>query len=135
MGYTNFFLIDVVDAGVSSRFDMSVLVVFGITLLAEAFVMLLMKYSRFPVSFLHSLIVNVSSLLAGYLLITAAPELFAGYNITDLLILLLITIAVELPLLYLLNRTKPFVQTSVVCVLMNLITYLLFYLTVTVFHL
>lgn len=125
------FLLDVVDAGVSSSPDKTLLLVLGITILAEAGFMLLARYNNFPTSLWQSATVNAVSLLAGYLLIRYMPDTFNDYRVwKNLLLLLMITIVLEGVVLYLLNQKKPWVYTFIVCVLMNVITYLLFYLLV-----
>jgi len=127
----NYYFIDVVDVTVSRSVDKTLIVVIALTILAEALVMLLMKYNRIQKTGLDSLIVNLASVAVGYILSKLTPGLFAGYSIGSLLILLFITIAVELPALYLLNKKKLFSETAKACVLMNAVTYLFFYLYAT----
>ncbi|MEO6612919.1 MAG: hypothetical protein ABIT05_10565 [Chitinophagaceae bacterium] len=128
-----FYLLDVVDAGVSGSTNWPLIIVVLLTVLVEAVIMLLMKYHTFQRSLLDSLVVNAASLGVGYLLLSMVPRLFASYSITGLLELLLITIVVEGALLYLLNRKHPFVQTIKVCIMMNLATYILFYFFIQFF--
>lgn len=118
---------DVVDAGISGYIDRTFLIVLSLTIVVEAVVMLLAKYNRLQLALLHSLIVNIVSTAFGYLLLKLLPGLFNEYSIVNLLLLLLITIAVETVVLYLLNRKHPVVQTLKVCVVMNLVSYILFY--------
>jgi len=127
------FLLDVVDATVPSQTNWPLVLVLFLTVLAEALVMWLLKYNPFKRSSLDSLLVNAASLGVGYLLLSAAPGLFGSYAITGLLKLLAITIVVEGGLLYLLNRKHPFVQTVKATVLMNVVTYILFYLFIRFF--
>ncbi len=122
------YFIDVVDVTVSRSVDSALLIAIASTILAEALVMLLIKYNRFQKAGLDSLLVNLASVAAGYILLKLAPGLFGQYSIPGLLVLLLITIAVELPLLYLLNRTKGFIQTLKTALIMNLVTYILFWI-------
>lgn len=127
----DFLLLDVVDAGVSdSPVNKTLLLVIGATILAEAGVMILARYLNWKQSLLQSLLVNVATLILGYLLIQVAPGLFGKYSLVNLSVLMLITIAAELGLLYLLNKAKPFLFTLLVCVLMNVVSYLLFYLII-----
>lgn len=126
------YFLDVVDADVSRPVDLTFLAVIGVTILVEAIVLLLLRYNNFQRSLLHSFAVNAGSLAAGYLLLEILPGLFGVYNIPRLLLLMLITIAVELPLLYLLNRKKPQRRTIVAVSLMNLVTYFLFYLYIII---
>ncbi len=121
------FFLDVVDADISRSADLTPVAVIAITILAEAVVMLLMKYNSFGKSLLHSLILNLASVAVGYILVETVPALFGNYDIPHLLLLMLITIAVELPLLYLLNRKKPVRDTILAASLVNLVTYILFY--------
>ena len=121
------YILDVVDAGVSRSVDLTLVAVISVTILVEAIVMLLMKYNNFGKSLLHSLILNLTSVAVGYLLVETVPALFGNYDIPHLLLLMLVTIAVELPLLYLLNRNKPAKKTILVTSLVNLVTYTLFY--------
>jgi hypothetical protein len=123
-----FFFLDVVDADVSRPVDLTFLAVITVTILVEALLMWLLRYNKIPRSLLHSFIINAASLAVGYLLLEIAPGLFGRYRIPDLLLLLLITIAVELPLLYLLNKQKAISQTVKTASLVNLATYLLFYI-------
>lgn len=122
-----FFFLDVVDAGVSRTVDLTLVVVLALTILAEAIVMLLMKYNSFGKSLLHSLVLNIASAAIGYLLVETLPALFGNYDIPHLLLLMLITIVVECPLLYLLNRKKPVRETILAASLINIVTYILFY--------
>lgn len=121
-------VVDVVPARSPAGLDYSFYLIVAATILIEAVVMLLMKYNIFGKSLLHSFIVNTASLVLGFLLFEVVPELFVASKIHNLLAMLLITIIAELPLLYLLNRQQPFKQTAWVCIVMNIVTYLLFYL-------
>lgn len=121
------YILDVVDADVSRSVDLTLVAVIAITILAEAVVMLLLKYNNFGKSLLHSLILNLASVAVGYVLLETVPALFGNYEIPQLLLLLLITVAVELPLLYLLNRNRPVKETIITASLINLVTYILFY--------
>jgi hypothetical protein len=92
--------------------------------LLETVVMILMKYNiRFKKAFLDSLIVNVVTLAIGFLILKTA--LFNSYSVLNFFILYAITVAGEFPLLYLLNKKKPLLQTLKVVLLMNLVSYLL----------
>jgi hypothetical protein len=126
------YFIDVVDVTVSRSVDPGLLITIALTIVVESILMLLLKYNRIQKTGLDSTVVNLASVAAGYGLLQLAPGLFDAYSISSLLVLLLITIAVELPVLYLLNKKKPFMETAWNCVLMNVVTYLLFYLYVTI---
>ena len=121
------YILDVVDADVSRSVDLALIAVIAVTILAEAIVMRLMKYNIFGKALLHSLILNLASVAVGYLLVETVPALFSKYDIPHLTLLMLITIAVELPLLYLLNRNKPLKETILAASQVNLVSYLLFY--------
>lgn len=121
-------VVDVVPARSSAGPDSSFYLIVAATILVEAVVMLLMKYNTFGKSGLHSFIVNIVSLALGFLLFEMVPELFVADKIPNLVAMLLITIIAELPFLYLLNKQCPFKQTIRVCISMNIVTYLLFYL-------
>lgn len=124
------FFLDVVDAEVSRSVDLTLVVVVAVTILVEMLLMWVMKYNPFGKSLLDSGIVNMASLAAGYVLLEMVPGLFGKFDIPSLLILMLITIAVELPLLYLLNRKKPFLLTLGMASFINGVSYLLFYIWV-----
>lgn len=129
------FFLDVVDVvpARSSGPDLSFYLLITATILVEAAIMYWLKYNRFTRSLLHSFLANITSLAAGFLLIEVLPRFFGKYSIGNLLALMLITILVEFPVLYLLNRTKPLKSTATVCVVMNVVTYILFYLYITFF--
>jgi hypothetical protein len=122
------YFIDVVDVTVSRSVDSALLIAIASTIVAEALVMLLIKYNRIQKAGLDSLLVNLASVAAGYILLKLAPGLFGQYSIPELLVLLLITVAVELPVLYLLNKAKIFVYTLKAALIMNLVTYILFWI-------
>ena len=124
------FLLDVVDVvpARSNGPDASFYLVVAGTILAEAGMMWWMRYNAFLRSLLHSFIANAVSLAAGFLLIDLLPKIFNSYGLSNLFVLMLITIAIELPVLYLLNRSKVFKQTLLAVIFMNVISYLLFFL-------
>lgn len=127
----DFMLLDVVDvvpAKTAGALDYSFYLTIAATILVEAVVMLLMKYNAFAKSLLHALVANLVSVVAGFLLFELVPALFAPYHLLKLLVMLLITIAIELPVLYFLNRQKVFQQTLRAAVVMNVVSYTLFYL-------
>lgn len=123
----NFYFLDVVDAGVSSNIDWMLILALAVTILVEGLVMLLLRYNSFKKSLLDSFVINIASILVGFLLLKFAHYFFNSYDIPGLLKLLAITIAVELPVLYLLNRKYPFVKTVQATVLINIMTYVLFF--------
>lgn len=126
-----FYLLDVVDvvpARTAGGLDYSFYIVVAATIGVEALVMWLMKYNPFGKSLLHSLICNIASLVLGFLLFELVPGLFAADKIPNLLLMLLLTIGAELPVLHLLNRQQNFTKTLAVCGIMNIVTYVLFYI-------
>lgn len=128
MKYLNIYFLDVVDAGVSSSVNKTLLFVIGATILVEALTMLLMKYNKFGPSLFHSFIINTASVAAGYLLFWVFPEMVKNYSFVNLFILMLITMVVEVPLLYLLNKKTPFMQTLKTGIVINFVSYFLFFL-------
>ena len=123
-----FYFLDVVDAGISSSFDWALIIVVGITILIEAIIMLLLKYNLFKKALLDSFLINIASLAIGYVLLKIAPNLFNSYDIPGLIKLLVITIAAEFGVLYLLNRKYSAMRTFKTSIIINAVTYILFFL-------
>lgn len=122
------YLLDAGGAGLLIAFiGMGILFLF-LAILLEAIIMTLFKYNEFKKSFLHSLIVNIASLCVGFVL----EEVFSdGLDASQWLILLLlygVTLVVETPLLYAMNRAKPVSKTILVSLVMNFITYIILFL-------
>ena len=121
----NFYLLDAAAGGLILGF----LIVFMLlAVLLEGLTMLLLKYNRAGKSFLDALVVNIPSLLAGLLIATFADN---GIDLTDneflnIFLLFLITVIIEFPFLYLLNRKKPIAKTIVAAIMINVVSYLLF---------
>ena len=91
-----------------------------VAVLVEALIMKLMKYNLFGKAFLHSLLVNIISAVAGYLLMDTA---FDSETLVGLAGLFLITLIIEGIGLYLLNNKYPVGKTFKVTLVMNLVTY------------
>ncbi len=125
-----FYLLDVVDVTVSKSFDWMPVIVVLATIILEWAVMLLLKYNPWKKALLDSLIVNAASLLLGYVLIKYMDSLFNSYQLGNLLALLLITTVVETGILYLLNRSKPWQKTVITGVVINVVSYLAFFLLI-----
>lgn len=119
-------VVDVVPARDNSPLYRFLLVV-ALTVITEALVMLISRYNRFLRSLAHSGLVNGVSLGLGFLLMEWLPRLFVTGSIMNLLMLFFITFLAETPVLYGLNRKTPVSQTIRVSLLMNLLTYILFY--------
>ena len=103
-----------------------------IAIAVEAIVMLLMKYNKAGKVFLDSFLVNIASLAGGFILNSFTGELF-GFTtspILNLVILYAITLVIEFPLLYLLNRKQPAGKTFLTCAVMNIVSYIILYLFV-----
>jgi hypothetical protein len=127
----HFFFLDVVDvvpARSGNGLDYRFYLIVALTILAEAVVMLLIKYNRFGKSLLYSFLVNTVSVATGFLMFDLLPGLFDPFRLLNLLAMLLITIAIELPVLWLLNKPKVFRQTVTVTAVMNAVSYTLFYI-------
>ena len=123
-----FYFLDVVDAGVSPGLDWTLILILSGTIMVEALVMLLLKYNPFKKALFDSFLINIASIAIGYMLLKNAPRLFNSYNIPGLIKLLVITIAAEFGVLYLLNRKYPAMQTFKTSVAINAVTYVLFFL-------
>ena len=122
------FFLDVVDAGVSGgAISPEVIIVLLVTILIESVVLILMKYNRFKMTLLNSFIVNVASIAAGFILIELGTDLFYYYSITNILILFAISAVIEFFILYLLNKKLPVMKTLQAAVVMNMVSYFLFY--------
>ena len=125
----HFYLLDVADAGVSGgSIDWTLIAVLLVTIVIEAVIMLLIKYNRFRKAITDSFIANTASIAAGFILFRLAPGLFGRYSLSNLLILFIVTVAIELAVLYLLNRKLPMMKTLQTTVMMNLVSYVLFFL-------
>lgn len=126
-----FFFLDVVDvvpARSAGGLGYIFYLVLAATILVEAGIMLGVKYNPFGKSLLHSFVVNAASVASGFLLFELVPDLFDPYKIPKLLGMFLVTVGIELPVLYLLNKQQSLRQTIRVCLLMNAVTYFLFWL-------
>jgi len=119
-----FFLLDGAGAGILVFiFALGLLFIISIIFI-EAVVMWKMKlhpvYGR---SLLHSLVVNLVSLAAGFVLVEIDSDLFHLDNMGGLGIMFGMTLLVEYLLLYLMNRTVPVKRLMTICFLMNLVSY------------
>lgn len=123
-----YYMLDAGGAGLLIAFiGLGILFLF-IAILLEAMVMAGFKYNVFRKAFLHSLIVNIASLCVGFVL----EEVFAGGLDTSQWVILLalygVTIVVETPLLFAMNRTQPVSKTILVSLVMNFLTYIILFL-------
>lgn len=93
-------------------------------ILAEAVVMILMKYNiKFKKAFLDSFLANLATFTLGFVLIEFVSDFFNSTELFNLFVLYIISVLMEWGVLYLLNRAKPAKQSFVVAVVMNLPTY------------
>ncbi len=119
-----FYLLDGAGAGI-------LIAIFGVGLLflllavaLEAIVMQRMKYQFiFRVSLIQSLVANLVSLAAGFVLFAGSESQFGIDNYTGFAILFGVTVLLEFIVLYLMNKTQPVRRTLTVCLVMNLVTY------------
>ena len=99
----------------------------GVRSRAEAALMRVLKYQRWGPALFLSLLANLASLAIGFLLLEWIPGLFFPNELLNLAALWLITVLIETPVLYLFNRQKQLKSTIIVSLLMNLLSYLLFF--------
>ena len=100
----------------------------GLAIIIETLIMILMKYNtRFKKAFLDSLLLNMASLAVGFVLWQFFRDFLRYYSLLSLVILYAVTVMVESGLLYLLNRKHPVGKTLGVCLVMNLVTYILLF--------
>ena len=98
-----------------------------LAILLEAAIMIWMKYNTtLKKTFLDSLIINIASLAAGFLLLNFFDAL-GNYTLSALAILYAVTVIIETTILQLLNRKHKFSRTLLVSLLMNLVTYIILY--------
>lgn len=127
MDYLLLDVVDVVPAREANGPGLSFYLLFGITILAEAALIRGLKYQPWGAAFFQSLLANLVSLAIGFLLIEWIPGLFFPNELLNLAALWLITVLIETPVLFLLNRKKPLPATLKISVLINLLSYLLFF--------
>jgi len=117
------------DAGGAGLVLVALVIFMLIAFVAEALAMMLMKYNNAGKSFLDSLVINLVSLGAGYIVILLNSSLdFTDNETVDFILIFLLTVVVEGITLYLLNQRKPISKTLLVTVVINLITYLVLYI-------
>lgn len=116
------------DAGGAGLVLFVLLVFMFIAIIAEAAIMMLMKYNKPGKALLDSLVINLVSLGAGYIVLYLyeSPD-FSSNELLNLFLLYLLTVLAEGITLYFLNRTKPLSKTILVVFIINLITYLALY--------
>jgi hypothetical protein len=122
--------IHLLDAGGAGLAFAALIIFIVIAVAVEAIVMLLMKYNKAGKAFLDSFLVNIASLAGGFILSSFTGEFF-GFTTSPLLNLVILyglTLVIEFPLLYLLNRKQPAGKTFLTCALMNIASYIILYL-------
>lgn len=93
-------------------------------ILAEAVVMILMKYNiKFKKAFLDSFLANLATFTLGFVLIEFVSDFFNSTELFNLFVLYIMSVLMEWGVLFLLNRAKPAKESFVVTVVMNLPTY------------
>jgi len=135
----NYFFIDVVGyyltpVGSASTGTFILFMVFAI--FAEAVVMLLFKLNRFGKCLLDSSIVNIASLVVGFMIFESRLVRGEGRNgdlsLPSWLTLFAITAIVEGLLLMLLNRKLPRARIWLASIVMNLVSYLALYIDLSI---
>jgi hypothetical protein len=123
----NSFLLDAGLSGANLGAGIAVLVIlFLIIVFIEAVVMLLFKLNKFKKCLTDSLLVNLASLVAGFILTALEINISFGgseSSFTGFLIAFLVTVVVEGFLLMALNRKTPPGKVWLVTVVMNAVTY------------
>jgi hypothetical protein len=96
-----------------------------IAVVAEALVMIIMKYNKGGKAFLDSFLANLASLIAGYilLLLPGSSLYFFDSEVLNWLVLYGGTVVVEFVVLWLLNRKHSAGKTWLVSIVMNIVTY------------
>jgi len=128
----NFYLLDAAAPGLI----FGVMIIFMIvTIILEAVTMIIMKYNKAGNAFLGSFLANLVSMGAGFMILFSGSDLFEidDRPILSLGILFLITVVLEFLILYMLNRKLPVQKTLIAAIVINLVSYLLYYLIAYVF--
>lgn len=121
-------LLDAGGAGLAYAFLIILVVVLGGVVFLEACVITIFKYARFRRALRDSFLINLITLIVGFLMGTSTDIVnFLKENKSlELLYYFLATIIFEIPLLYFFNRnTKTFKSTLIVGLTMNVVSYLL----------
>ncbi len=116
------------DAGGAGLVFIALIIFMIVAFIAEALAMVFLKYNNPGKAFLDSLVINLVSLGAGYLVIEFAGSLDITNNvIIDYISIYLLTVLVEFVTLYLLNRSKPWGKTLLTAFIINLVTYIILF--------
>lgn len=100
-----------------------------ITVIVEGVTLLLLKYNTAGKSFLDAFVINLVSIIAGYLLSSVWPGIFnlerdVFYNY---FILYAITVLIEFAILAMMNKGKPAGKTLTAALVINLVSYLVLF--------
>lgn len=123
----NIYLLDAGGAGLLYYGLIVAAIFMVIAIFIEAIVMTLFKYNVFRKSLKDSFIANLLSFIVGIILLFSSLNIDNG-ELSGLLIFYAVTLAIETPVLYLMNKSRPPGKTVLVSVVMNLISYVLLYL-------
>ena len=105
-----------------------------ITVVLETVVMVLFKFDRFRRSLVYSIMANVGSLLLGLLLFLVFNKTEFGVSQqSELIVLFCVTSLFEAWLIKLLNPVAGWGRIIVTSLVMNLLSFILLYLTFTKF--
>ena len=123
----NFYLLDAAAAGLIIPFMIFFMI---ITIALEAVTMIILKYNKAGKAFLDSFLANLVSMGAGFIILFSDSDLFeiTDNPIVGIGILYLITVVIEFLILYLLNRKLPVQKTLIAAIVINVVSYLLYYL-------
>ena len=122
--------VPLLDAGGVLLFGYVVILFLVTATVIEAFVMTFMKFNKVGKCFLDAVLLNITSLVIGYLLLGFAETISNkfGNTLQDfvmIMIMFLITMLIEGGLLLLLNRGKRAKQVWLTTFVMNLVSYLI----------
>lgn len=96
-----------------------------IAILLEAMIMQWMKmHASFKVALPQSVGVNIASLASGFVLSSIDSDLFHLNNMAGFGVMFLVTVIIEFILLYLMNKKEPVKKILLICLAMNMATYL-----------
>ena len=105
-----------------------------ITVVLETVIMVLFKFDRFRRSLVYSIMANIGSLLLGILLFLVFNKTEFGVSqLSELIVLYCVTSVFEAWLIKLLNPRMSWGRIILTSLVMNLLSFLLLYLTFTKF--
>jgi hypothetical protein len=103
-----------------------------ITVVLETVIMVLFKFDRFRRSLVYSIMANIGSLLLGILLFLVFNKTEFGVSqVSELIVLYCVTSLFEAWLIKLLNPRMDWGRIIVTSLVMNLLSFILLYLTFT----